>query len=551
MPNIKRIFYVFPLTAHDNKRSFHLFTFHGFSAANAAAKTHTTILNYRLTETMTSISSEVAKLKRLFIHGLDESIEKMIPLKAQECLFEDIIDVNAARDKEYSLFTRILLFFLDEDHARFLKQEQDAGRSRTDYANPFSEHYFRSDKLVDVGWLLQDVLGVRENRVSLLNWILASEGISHTLYDDFLNVYSDRQLARTLLSGCSRDGEILFRPIPNLIMVRDIAVFVNDHIIICQPAKLARRRETVIFHFIVKHHPFFEKQRDKVIWTEQANSFLSEGTDEVEEQITMEGGDFMMVAPNHLLIGISERTTLAAARSIVRELFEREVVEKVSLIFLPKSRYCMHLDTLLTQAERGLWIIFGPLANRELVRNGNDVTINGNPRTGRTRTHSAHYPEVLTKLPFKAEQHFIDPKTGTVQMRGFDYIFDLLKSVSQDDLKSKNFDVVFCADDEFPDNWREQWTDGCNTFAVKEGVIFMYDRNRKTIEAFKKRGFKALHAAELLTRFDEGLKPNEIERTVIVLPSSEISRARGGPHCMTLPIEREPLEQLKFRCRKP
>ena len=75
--------------------------------------------------------------------------------------------------------------------------------------------------------------------------------------------------------------------------------------------------------------------------------------------------------------------------------------------------------------------------------------------------------------------------------------------------------------------------------AIKPGVALTYDRNPKTEEAFSKAGYRVVHARELLIAFKDGiLKPSEIQDTIIMLPSNELSRARGGSHCMTCPIER-------------
>ena len=99
---------------------------------------------------------------------------------------------------------------------------------------------------------------------------------------------------------------------------------------------------------------------------------------------------------------------------------------------------------------------------------------------------------------------------------------------------------ILSGDGQSPYQEREQWTDGCNLVALKPGVALTYDRNPKTEEAFKDFGYTILPAKVFLENFKKGLiNPETIENTIITLPSNELSRARGGSHCMTCPIERE------------
>jgi len=67
-----------------------------------------------------------------------------------------------------------------------------------------------------------------------------------------------------------------------------------------------------------------------------------------------------------------------------------------------------------------------------------------------------------------------------------------------------------------------------------------YDRNDKTVEAFKEKGFKVIKVADLLQKFEnDELKPETLTDTLILMPSAELSRARGGFHCMSMPLQRD------------
>ena len=92
----------------------------------------------------------------------------------------------------------------------------------------------------------------------------------------------------------------------------------------------------------------------------------------------------------------------------------------------------------------------------------------------------------------------------------------------------------------FPYDSREQWTDSCNLLALKDGVVVGYDRNDKTIESFKENGFNVVKVQDLIQDLESGkVEAETLTDTLILMPSAELSRARGGFHCMSLPILRD------------
>ena len=246
--------------------------------------------------------------------------------------------------------------------------------------------------------------------------------------------------------------------------------------------------------------------------------------DEDERKVTLEGGDIMVVSDNHLLVGISERTSPEAAVRITNMIFEKGLMEKVSIIRIPKKRDYMHIDTIFTQVKKDVWVMLGNFSRKAVKREDEDSI---------ERILEIKKEEKIKILQFHKKQ----PDNPIL----FESLEDLLTDISRNDLHCEN-DVrfIFSGNNEFPYNAREQWTDSCNLLALKEGVVLGYDRNDKTTEAFKNAGFNIIHVKELLQQLEAGtINTSDIKDSLILMPSAELSRARGGFHCMSMPLCRE------------
>ncbi|HSC52087.1 MAG TPA: arginine deiminase family protein [Phnomibacter sp.] len=474
------------------------------------------------------VTSEIGTLQRLLVHSPDSGLGKVVPSKAQDWLFEDIVHLDTIRRKEYDYYTKILLYFLDPEKVQGKLKEIDAAKSNRNFYKPNHPEFFRSDKVVELQWLLTDILEDREIKLKLVASVCALEGVAYCEQMRMMDIEAG-ELAKIFISGTSDENEMIFAPIPNFIFTRDIGIVINDHVLLNKPAKKARTREALLAKYIFFNHPLFADYQDKIIEIpEKHHHFLNpkEGDD---KKVTLEGGDVMVVSKDHLLIGVSERTSWDAAHQATKMLLQKKVVKKVTVVKIPKKRDYMHIDTVFTQVRRNVWVMLGQFSKKAIKR------LEADP-IEKVLEDKTRKDEKITMIQFNIK--------NLEKPVYFDNLEDLLEDISRNDLRCKEkVKFIYSGNNKFPYDAREQWTDSCNLLALKEGVVVGYDRNDKTLEAFKKAGFKAVHVADLLNDFEAGtITPAEIENTFIQMPSAELSRARGGFHCMSMPLLRSELD---------
>jgi len=472
-----------------------------------------------------NVSSETGTLKRLLIHSPDRGLGKVVPSKAQDWLFEDIVHLETMRRSEYDYYVKLLLYFLDPEKIKGKLNEVDGDLSRSFYI-PGNKNYFNSDKVIDIQKLLSEILEVETVRVKLTAAICGIEKCSYQTQEE-LNTFETQELAKIFISGSLSDKRMLFAPLPNLIFMRDIGITINNHILLNKPAKTARTRESILAQFVFFYHPMFAAIKENLIEIpDNDRHFLLPDDEKASDfhRCTLEGGDVMMVAPNHLIIGCSERTSIYAAQQTMKLLFEKNILDKITIVKIPKKRDYMHIDTVFTQVKKNIWVLLGSLARTGEDSKKKDVLHFFSPKE--------------TNPEFRILQFIKGQEQQPVELYNLE---DLLTDITKNDLKcEEEVKFIYSGNNQFPYGEREQWTDSCNLLAVKDGVVIGYDRNDKTLDAFREKGFQVISAKDLINKFENNeLSPDTLTNTFITLPSAELSRARGGSHCMSMPILRE------------
>lgn len=190
--------------------------------------------------------------------------------------------------------------------------------------------------------------------------------------------------------------------------------------------------------------------------------------------VSVEGGDVLVVGERGVAVGISERTTPAGAGAMLSRLFEQGVIDRALAVELPRTRATMHLDTVVTMVDTDAAILYPRI--RDQVRSFK-VTPSGD----------GHLDVVECD----------DPVAGLAWATGLDELRVIVPPLGEAE-----------AD-------REQWNDANNTFAIAPGEVIAYERNVATNRVLEDAGI-----------------------TVHRIPSYELPRGRGGPRCMTCPIDR-------------
>ena len=198
-------------------------------------------------------------------------------------------------------------------------------------------------------------------------------------------------------------------------------------------------------------------------------------------ETSIEGGDILVLSEEVLAVGVSQRTSGRAIEELARSLFKaNSPFKRVLAIEIPRVRAMMHLDTVFTMVDKDAFTIHPGIQdiNKKM--------------------------SIYSLVPSSVE--------GELEVT---HHTDLAK-VLKESLKNGEINLIPTGNGDPVAAPREQWNDGSNTLAIKPGVVVTYNRNFVSNELLRENGIK-----------------------VIEIPSSELSRGRGGPRCMSMPLLRE------------
>ena len=213
-----------------------------------------------------------------------------------------------------------------------------------------------------------------------------------------------------------------------------------------------------------------------------SKSFAPDGTNlwyDYDQAYSIEGGDVLVLSDEIVAIGLSQRTTVAGIEQFAKNILDESTFQKILVFDIPKCRAFMHLDTVFTMVDFDKFTI---------------------------------HPEIEGPL------QLFEITLGKDGNARFNSIQDELENILKIELGLPAVDLIRCGGNDAQAAQREQWNDGSNTLAIAPGTVVTYERNYVTNDLLDKKGVK-----------------------VLTIPSSELSRGRGGPRCMSCPVNRDDL----------
>jgi arginine deiminase len=364
---------------------------------------------------------------------------------------------------------------------------------------------FVADEVYDLQDLLEEVFEDRDVKEQLVGDFCRRAELPRRLAE-WLSDQGPADLAEIMVGGVvsekPRSGELPrfdLAPVPNLYFTRDPQVIIGDGVVVSRMATEARERESLLSEYVFRHHRAF-RNRD-VFWMPRIDRSWPKSAAAARRRPTIEGGDVLVASRELLIVGLSERTNRAGVENLARSLKKSgSRVETIIVVELPKLRSFMHLDTVFTFASPGECLIYPP------------VILAGGGQAAKVWRIDLR----KRQLAFVAQKSLL----ATLKKYGFD------------------LEPICCGGKRAIDQQREQWTDGANAFALAPGIVLLYERNVQTAHELDAHGYHIVYEDDLLLGRTE-LETWNSKKYAIQIQGHELSRARGGPRCMAMPLARE------------
>ncbi len=399
-----------------------------------------------------NVFSEIGKLKTVLLHRPGKELENLTPDLLERLLFDDIPYLKVAQE-EHDEFAKVLrengvnVLYIKDLAVEVLDHHPEV---KSNFINQFIEESLIESKSVKTA--------IYEYLINLDNAVLVEKMIEGIRTKEV--TVKNRNSIMDMLES---EYPFYTDPMPNILFQRDPFASIGSGVAINNMLTDTRQRETIFSEYLFKYHPLFENE-DIPFYINRNNRYNSEG------------GDMFVLNDETLAIGISKRTDPRAIEKLAEKLFKENTSFKTILAFnIPKTRAFMHLDTVFTQIDYGVFTIHPgvkeDLTIFELINNHGKVKAT----------------KIVSSIETILEKHLHRP-----------------------------IKLINCGGSDKITSGREQWNDGANTLAIAPGVVIVYSRNHVTNKILEENGVK-----------------------IHVIPSSELSRGRGGPRCMSMPLERE------------